>query len=251
MELLVSFMFNIALLKTTILKVATLRTALLLSLIFFTNLSQAELKPFTANYTTQWKMGWFTIDIDAQRELKQLDDLRWQMTFEAETNAAKLVEKSVFKLTQGQRIQPLSYQYRASGLFNEPDRTLSFLPQNHTIQDQENNLIYDNIWQEEIHDNLSYMLQAGLDLAAGHTEFTYPVFEKNKNKPFRFQVVGEEELNTPEGTLQTVKVQQIRRKKDREIFAWFAKDKNFLLVKLQDKKKGKTRYEINIKDIKM
>lgn len=246
MELLVSFMF-----KTTILKVATLRTALLLSLLFFSTISQTELKPFTANYTTQWKMGWFTIDIDAQRELKQLDDHRWQMVFEAEISTAKLVEKSIFTLSSEQRIQPLDYQYRASGLFNEPDRTLSFLPQSHTIQDQENNLTYENIWQEEIHDNLSYMLQAGLDLAAGHTEFTYPVFEKSKNKPFRFQVVGEEELNTPEGILQTVKVQQIRRKKDREIFAWFAKDKNFLLVKLQDKKKGKTRYEINIKNIKM
>lgn len=249
-------MFKIALLKTTIFKVArlkaaTLRTALLLLLIFFTNLSQAELKPFTASYTTQWKMGWFTIDIDAQRKLEKLNDHRWQMVFQAETSAAKLVEKSIFKLSAEQRIQPLDYQYRASGLFNEPDRTLSFLPQQHTIQDLENSLTYEAAWQEEIHDNLSYMLQAGLDLAAGHTEFTYPVFEKSKNKPFRFRVIGEEELKTPEGTLQTVKVQQIRRKKDREIFAWFAKDKNFLLVKLQDKKKGKTRYEIKIKSIKM
>lgn len=242
----------------TMLKYFSLTTLLLTLLPIMS--SQAEtaladnlsvLMPFKARYTTEWKVGWFSIDVDATRELKQLDQQHWQLTFEAETSAAKLRESSRFTLTPEQRIQPLHYTYRASGLFNEDDRTLQFLPDTHSIRDQEKNKTYPQAWQDEIHDNLTYMLQAGLDLATGQQQFSYPVFEKNRNKPFRFEVIGEETLNTRAGKLETVKVRQIRKKKDREIIAWFAKDKHYLLVRLRDKKDGKKRYEINIRDIQM
>ena len=212
---------------------------------------QGELVPFRVSYKTEWKVGWFSIDIDAYRELKRVGGNRWQVTFEAETSAAKLRESSLFQVTPKQRLQPINYQYRATGLFNEDDRTLEFDTANNSIRDAEADKIYPDAWQQEIHDNLTYMLQAGLDLAAGDKTFSYPVFEKNKRKLFRFQVVGEETLNTRAGRLNTIKVQQIRNKKDREIYAWFAKDYHYLLVRLQDKKKGKKRYEINVNDISM
>ena len=222
-----------------------------LSVIAHASDSSELLIPFKATYVTEWSLGWFTLDIEARRTLQRTPDGNWLLTFEAETSAAKLREKSRFTLSPEHRIQPLHYQYRASGLFNEDDRTLQFLPDTHSIRDQEKNKTYPQVWQDEIHDNLTYMLQAGLDLAAGQQQFSYPVFEKNRNKAFRFEVIGEETLNTRAGKLETVKVRQIRKKKDREIIAWFAKDKHYLLVRLRDKKDGKKRYEINIRDIQM
>jgi len=210
-----------------------------------------EIIPFTANYTTEWKVGWFNIEIDATRRLKKVSDKRWQILFEAAAGAAKLRETSEFTLSEQSRIQPLNYQYRASGLFNEDDRTLRFLPSSKAVLDQEKSHTHQQVWQDEIQDNLTYMLQAGLDLAAGENSFEYPVFEKNKSKPFRFEVVGEETLITKAGKLKTVKVKQVRKKKGRDIYAWFAVDKNYLLVRLLDKKNGKKRYEINVTDIQM
>ena len=212
---------------------------------------QPLIKPFSADYTTEWKLGWFSIDIDAKRQLKQVAPDRWQLLFEAKTGAAKLRETSEFTLSDRARIQPLSYQYRASGLFNEDDRTLHFLPSDKSVRDEEKKQTHQQVWQDEIQDNLTYMLQAGLDLAKGKTRFEYPVFEKNKSKPFRFEVIGEETLKTKAGKLRTIKVKQVREKKGREIYAWFAIDKNYLLVRLQDKKKGKKRYEINVTRIQM
>lgn len=211
---------------------------------------EVQLTPFTAHYITEWKLGWFSIDIKAKRELKRLPNTNWQLTFVAETGAAKLKETSELSV-KNQRIQPLHYRYRASGLFNEDDRTLKFLPESKSVLDQEKNKTHSNAWETEVQDNLTYMLQAGLDLAAGKTEFTYPVFEKNTKKPFRFRVIGEEVLKTKAGTLTTVKVMQVREDKNREVYAWFDKDKHFLLVRLLDKKKGKKRYEINVTDIRI
>lgn len=210
-----------------------------------------SMTPFIAEYTTEWKLGWFSIDIDAKRTLKKISGNRWQLIFQVKTGAAKLEESSEFTLSPTKRLQPLDYQYRASGLFNEGDRTLSFRTSDKSVLDKEKNITYPKVWQHEIQDNLTYMLQAGMDLAAGKTEFTYPVFEKNQSKDFRFKVIGKERLKTKAGMLDTIKVQQIRKGKDREVYAWFAKDKNYLLVRLLDKKKGKKRYEINVTNIDM
>ncbi len=219
------------------------------------------LKPFSAHYKTEWKLGWFSIDVEAKRSLRQLASGHWLLTFEAETSAAALKETSEFNLHNG-RITPLAYHYRASGLFNEPDRTLLFSPELKLIKDLENNKDYPKAWEHEVHDNLTYMLQASLDLAQTAPqqsdyenglhgkELTYPVFEKKRVKDFQFRIIGEEQLSTRIGKLKTIKVEQIRQKKGREVFAWFAIDRGYQLVRLVDKEKGKTRYQIDITDLK-
>lgn len=207
------------------------------------------LHPFSASYKTEWKLGWFSIDIEASRTLRQLASGHWQLSFEAETSAAALKETSEFIFGNG-RIMPQEYRYRASGLFNEPDRTLVFAPALHLVKDLENNRDYPKAWENEVQDNLTYMLQAGLDLAQGKQELNYEVFEKKRSKTFSFRVIGEEELNTGIGHLQTIKVQQLRKKSNREIFAWFAIDHHYQLVRLVDKENGKTRYQIDITGLK-
>ncbi|ASP40369.1 hypothetical protein CHH28_17540 [Bacterioplanes sanyensis] len=234
-------------------------TSLCLLLLSGWSMADATLIPYQADYTTEWKVGWFSIDIDAQRTLKQLPDNQWQLSFHAETGAAALTETSVLSYANG-RLWPQHYQYRASGLFNENDRTLSFDHTQQRVMDAElDDKIYSNGWialEDDgpliaPHDNLTYMQQAALDLAAGAQEFAYPVFEKNKSKVFRFAVVAEETLETAIGPLATVKVQQLRSSNKRQIFAWFSKQHNYTLVRLVDRKDGKKRYQIDLQRIDM
>jgi hypothetical protein len=215
--------------------------------------------PYEAHYSTEWKVGWFSIDIDAKRQLKQTDDGLWQLSFKAETGAAALTETSTLRYHDG-RFWPQDYRYRASGLFNEPDRSLSFdYDQQQVIDSERDDKVYDNGWialeeqgePQAPHDNLSYMQQAAIDLAAGKQTFAYAVFEKNKSKPFRFEVVGEETLDTAIGPLNTVKVRQIRRSNKREIYAWFSKQHHYTLVRLVDRKNGDKRYQIDIERLEM
>lgn len=216
-----------------------------LSVIAHASATDELLAPFKASYVTEWSLGWFTLDIEATRTLQRTPDGNWLLTFEAETSAASLKETSEFSLIERQ-IRPQEYQYHASGLFNEPDRALLFSHPLKLVKDLDNKQTYTNAWETEIQDNLSYMLQASIDLAQGDTTLTYEVFEKNRSKPFRFEVIGEETIDTSIGKLKAVKVKQIRKNNRRELYAWFAKDHHYQLVRLIDKKDGRKRYQIDI-----
>ena len=70
-------------------------------------------------------------------------------------------------------------------MIDEPDRTLHFVADAESIEDLEKDQKRDDHWQKGIQDNLTYMLQASIEVAKGNTEFTLPVFEKSKTKSRR------------------------------------------------------------------
>lgn len=206
------------------------------------------LQPFTVHYKTRYEMGWFSFDIAGKRQLQQLDEQRWRFSFDAEASIATLHESSEFIL-QEQQIQPLYYRYQTTGLLDKPTQTVVFAPAQQLITDAQNNRLYPYIWQSGLQDNLSYMLQLSLDLAQGKTELSYPVFDKNKVREQRFAVMAEESLNTALGTLQTLKVQQVRDDNKRQIYAWFAPAQQYQMIRLAYYEKGKLRYQIDVSAI--
>lgn len=208
----------------------------------------ATLQPFTVHYKTRYEMGWFSFDIAGKRKLERLDEQRWRFSFDAEASVATLHESTEFIL-QEQQIQPLHYRYQTTGLLDKPTQTVVFAPAQQLITDAQNNRLYPDIWQSGLQDSLSYMLQLSLDLAQGKTELNYPVFEKNKVREQRFAVMAEESLNTALGTLQTLKVQQVRDDNKRQIYAWFAPAQQYQMVRLAYYEKGKLRYQIDVSAI--
>jgi hypothetical protein len=228
------------------------RIFLLLSFIF-SNLSAYALndleKPypeFTAEYNATWTGGWFPINVDAKRTLAYKEDGSAILTFEADSAIAGLEEISTFRFLES-TIQPLQYRYLRTGLFKEKDRNQLFDWQKKQITNGDNQKIFEGHWHDQVQDNLSYNIQASIDLKQGKTQFTYPVFDRNKVKDFKFQLVGFESLKTKVGTLRTVKVEQIENKKNKaKTYIWFAKDYDYLLVRLkQDQKDGQT-YKIDL-----
>ncbi|MFT6113984.1 MAG: hypothetical protein ACJA10_000920 [Oleispira sp.] len=201
---------------------------------------------FTADYNATWTGGWFPINVDAQRSLRYQEDGSAVLTFEADSAIAGLEETSTFRFLDN-TIQPLQYRYLRTGLFKEPDRNQLFSWQQKKIIDGDDQTIFEGHWHDQVQDNLSYNLQASIDLKQGKTQFTYPVFDRKKIKEFKFQMVGFETLNTQVGNIRTVKVEQIEKKKDKKkTYIWFAKDYEFLLVRLQQKQKDGQMYQIDL-----
>jgi hypothetical protein len=228
------------------------RCALLLLLILssLTQLALADTDQpypeFTADYNATWTGGWFPINVDAQRSLRYQEDGSAVLTFEADSAIAGLEETSTFRFLDN-TIQPLQYRYLRTGLFKEPDRNQLFSWQQKKIIDGDDQTIFEGHWHDQVQDNLSYNLQASIDLKQGKTQFTYPVFDRKKIKEFKFQMVGFETLKTQVGNIRTVKVEQIEKKKDKKkTYIWFAKDYDFLLVRLQQKQKDGQMYQIDL-----
>lgn len=206
---------------------------------------EPALTPFSASYSTTFKFGWFTLTIDAQRVLKQLDNNQWQLTFDAETNGASFNEKSIFELKDHQ-ITPVEYHFKTGGLLKKTPLNIGFDAQKEQIQDHNKNVTYKDLWQNNIQDNITYIVQASLDLNQGKTRVDYPIFKSHRIKVYSFKVVGEEVIDTEIGQLNTLKVERVKDKKKRTVTAWFAKEHNFQLVRLNESKKGKTTYQIDI-----
>jgi len=228
------------------------RFILLLSFLFssFSSNALAETShpypEFNADYNATWTGGWFPINVDAQRSLVYQDDGTVTLTFEADSAIAGLEEISTFRFLED-TIQPLQYRYLRTGLFKEPDRDQLFNWQQKQIVNGDNQEVFEGHWHDLVQDNLSYNLQASIDLKQGKTQFSYPVFDRNKVKDFKFQMVGFESLKTKVGMLRTVKVEQIEKKKDKKkTYIWFAKDYDYLLVRLKQKQKDGQTYQIDL-----
>lgn len=201
---------------------------------------------FIAEYNATWTGGWFPINVDAKRSLSYQADGTATLTFEADSAIAGLQEISTFRYLNN-TIQPLQYRYLRTGLFKEPDRNQVFDWQKKQIVNGNDQSIFSGHWNDLVQDNLSYNVQASIDLQQGKTQFTYPVFDRNKIKNFSFQMVGFEVLNTPVGSLRTVKIEQIEKKKSKKkTYIWFAKDYDYLLVRLQQTQKDGQTYQIDL-----
>tara|TARA_R110001583_G_scaffold83286_3_gene220213 strand:+ start:434 stop:1180 length:747 start_codon:yes stop_codon:yes gene_type:complete len=228
------------------------RLFLLLSLIFISLNSNAignaeqPYPEFTADYNATWTGGWFPINVDAQRSLRYQADGTAVLTFEADSAIAGLKEISTFRFLEN-TIQPLQYRYLRTGLFKEPDRNQLFDWQQKRIINGDTQEIFKGHWSDQVQDNLSYNIQASIDLKQGKTQFTYPVFDRSKVKNFNFQLIGFEALKTEVGTLRTVKVEQIEKKKHKKkTYIWFAQDYDYLLVRLEQKQKDGQTYRIDL-----
>lgn len=201
---------------------------------------------FQAIYKATWRGGWIPVSVVAEKSLQYTENRRAELRFEADSAIAGLQEISTFSWSED-RIQPQQYQYLRSGLFDEPDRHQVFDWQNKSVTDIAQKREYPGQWHDQIQDNLSYHLQAGIDLKAGKTQFSYPVFDRKKVKDFKFQLVGYESLQTKVGTLRTVKVEQVESKKSKtKTHIWFAKDYDYMLVRLKQKKKDGQTYQVDM-----
>jgi hypothetical protein len=203
---------------------------------------------FTATYNATWTGGWFPINVDAERSLRYQEDGSVILTFAADSVIAGLEETSTFRFLD-KVIQPLQYRYLRTGLFKEPDRNQLFNWQKKHIIDGDNQTVFAGHWHDQVQDNLSYNLQASIDLKQGKTQFTYPVFDRKKIKEFKFQMVKFEMLHSQVGKIRTVKVEQIEKNKNKnkkKTYIWFAQDYDFLLVRLQQKQKDGQMYQIDL-----
>jgi hypothetical protein len=72
----------------------------------------------------------------------------------------------------------------------------------------------------------------------------YDIVDRKRLKQYRFELLGEELVETPIGKLNTVKLKRLRKEgSPRETIIWLAKDWDFLLTKIHQKENGKS-YEI-------
>ena len=97
-------------------------------------------------------------------------------------------------------------------------------------------------------DMLSFHVQLRLDLINNpqFTEKNYSLVESSKLKTYTVTHLGEELINTPVGEYKAVKLKQQRPGKNKHTLIWLAKEKEYLLLRLQRIEKGQVVYQVNL-----
>ncbi|MDO9625477.1 MAG: DUF3108 domain-containing protein [Pseudomonas sp.] len=225
-----------------------MRRAILLALALFSLPALAsELKPFSASYTADWKQ--LPVSGTAQRSLQALDNERWQLNFEASMLVAGLSEQSTFRLDNNVFL-PLTYRFERSGLGKGKKIKHDFDWAGKQVTGTDRGDPVSFPLNRGVQDKSTYQLVLQHDVAAGKQSMSYQVIDGDEIETYDFRVLGEEVVRTKAGQIDAIKVERVRdpTQSSRKTVLWFAKDWDFLLVRLHQVETDGKEYQIMLKD---
>lgn len=206
-----------------------------------------ELKPFTASYTADWKQ--MPISGNASRSLKALGDGRWQLDFEASMLLASLNEVSTFKV-ENDTFLPQTYRFARQGLGKGKQIELDFdWSQKQVLGSDRGDAVRQPLNRGQL-DKSTYQLVLQHDVADGKKSMSYQIIEGEDVDTYDFRVLGEEKVRTQAGLINAIKVERVRDpgKSNRKTILWFAKDWDYLLVRLYQMETDGKEYQIMLKE---
>lgn len=230
--------------------------ACLLTSILWSGLSMAA-QPTTFRAVYDGKYNGLPIRTKGIRELKRVADDRYLLTSSAKSFLASISEQSLFVWTGDSRLIPLEYQYHRKGLGRNRHTILNFDWANQRVR----NNVESKPWFLDIPtdalDRLSYQLKMRQDLITRYrsateptdvSAFRYQIVDGGKLKDYRFEIQGDEWIESPIGYMDTIKVLRIREHSRRSTTFWLAKEWQFLLVRLQQTESKGGGFELLLRE---
>ena len=203
----------------------------------FALVTQAASAPST--FETSYSAKLYGVNITATSRLNTLPNGNYEYYFNADSIVGKVTEMTeVSWNAKERRILPQHYIYQRKGLGKDRNDELVFDWSANTVTNVKNNQTQALDAAKNFQDSLSYQIQLSQDLIAGKKQFEYSITNGRKIKQYKFEIVDEEILTTPLGDVKTVKVKRTRDKSELVTYAWFAKDFQYLLVRLQQEENG-------------
>ena len=226
-----------------------MRRALLLalSLLAIPAVQAADLQPFKASYTADWKQ--LPMSGSAERSLTKNSDGNWTLNFKASMMIASLTETSVI-LFDKDTLQPKSYSFERGGLGKAKKINLDFDQSAKKVTGFENKDPVNVTLESGMLDKSTYQLALQRDVLAGKKSMSYQVVDGNDVDTYDFRVIGPEVVETKAGKVDAIKVERVRdpTQNKRITEMWFAKNWDSLLVKLRQVEKDGKEYNIMLLD---
>ncbi|GGI91737.1 DUF3108 domain-containing protein [Halopseudomonas pertucinogena] len=207
------------------------------------------LTPFTASYAADMKS--VPVNGEAVHSLEQNSDGTWELKFRASMFVARLTEESTLTLESDQ-VVPLRYRYERKGLGRGRETVQNFDWAAGEVRGVHKKEEFTLPTQPGLLDKTTYQLALQRDLMAGKTEMSYLVVDGDEVEQYQFRVTGNERVTTRNGQFDAVEVERIREPDaKRETTLWFARDWNYLLVRLSQIETDGQHYQIVLKEATM
>ena len=226
-----------------------MRRALLfaLTLLALPVVQAADLQPFSASYTADWKQ--LPMSGSAERSLSKNDNGTWTLSFKASMMIASLTEESTIRLDKD-TLLPQSYTFERGGLGKAKKINLDFDWSSKMVTGSDRGDPVKVPLNSGMLDKSTYQLALQRDVAAGKKSMSYQVVEGTDTDTYDFRVLGAEKVSTKAGSVDAIKVERVRdpTQNKRTTVMWFAKDWDYLLVRLQQVETDGKEYNIMLQE---
>ena len=202
--------------------------------------SVASLPTFEAEYTLYAKN---TRAARVVRSLTRLDDNHYEYTSETKTTGLISIFKKVHiietsrLMVRERLLQPVYYSYKRTGDRKKRDVSIEFNWDSKKIKNTINGDFWHMPIEPAVMDKLLYQLAIMYDLQHGQTPGSYLVADGGGIKTYSFEKLGEEMVETPLGSFNTIKMLRHKPGSSRRSVFWCAPDLEFLQVKVEHTEK--------------
>ena len=202
--------------------------------------SNAGLQTFRAEYSLYAKN---TKAAQVVRSLARLDDGSYEYRSETKTvglislfRKLHIVESSRLILEE-RMLKPVHYSYGRTGYRKKRDVSIEFNSETNKIKNTINGDFWHLPMEPAVMDKLLYQLAIMYDLQNGRTPASYRIADGGKIKTYDFEKLGEEVVETPLGSFNTIKMLRHKPGSSRKSVFWCAPDLEFLQVKVEHTEK--------------
>lgn len=188
-------------------------------------------QPFKATYQIKSSKVPFTGNVE--RSLSQNDAGQWVANSTAKAFASKVYETSHFTLGQNCLVKSnaFSYKRKVFGKTKAWTITTDWTSKQFKYESHKTSQTVP-FTGDALADRLSEQFSVRCFVATGADTFSIDTVRRDELKTQLFKRIGQENLETALGTLETIKIEKQHDSDSRETHLWFSPKHNFRLVKL-------------------
>jgi len=217
-------------------------------------ISAQEIPDFSANYSIH--MNGFqagelkrslSTNVDGSRTFKSVSQAKGVFAF----FKPDLIEEMTVWTYHLKGIRPTSYLYQRTGGKKEKFLKLNFDWHNNTVHIDDHKHPWTLAIETNTLDKLVYQLNLMADLADNKTQFSYRIADGGKLKTYKIDILSEETITTPLGTIKAIKLIRHRDKtKGRQTILWCAPALNYLPIMLEHTEKDGSIFTATLRRLK-
>ncbi|MDE0840685.1 MAG: DUF3108 domain-containing protein [Porticoccaceae bacterium] len=211
------------------------------------SLSAPVVAPAIAEMTATYAANYNGISITAVKTIIANVDGEYIDRLDATSLFGKITQAARYKISANGQLLPLEYNDRRSMLGIKRSEEQVFDWDLLQLQYRKGKHSAQLAIEPGTLDIPTHQLQLRRDLAAGRSEFKYPVVARGKHQLYRYSSIRKEQLETPIGKLDTIVMQRQRNNGARKTTLWLAPRWDYLLVKLEQIEK-KEHYTMVVED---
>jgi ABC-type Fe3+-hydroxamate transport system substrate-binding protein len=188
--------------------------------------SDAVIVETIAEYTATYN----GIPIKAKRTVSLANNI-YEDILDASSLFGTLTQLSRYEFDDNGKLIPLySYDKRSFfGVIRHEEQT--FLWSENKVVYKKKGEVTEVFVPAYAYDTITHRLQLKRDLVEGKFVFEYVVINRGKKQLYKYRKVGEETIETPLGSIETIVLSRKRDNKNRHTTLWFAKNWTYFLVK--------------------